>query len=524
MSSNRARKKIDDGQLAFDLEQLEDRQMLAGDVSVFLSDGTLHLEGDNASNRVQIVSDGLTTTISGQGTSINGDSDSVSFSNDLIYNFNIHMDDGNDQLTMIAENEFGTGFSSNFSSYISMGDGNDRVQMIANNSSGRGFAADYWEIFTGRGNDRIEFEANNDLSDLPLEGDGESSFGFDISQMYIGTSSDNDRVSFEANNGEFTGGYRFSYLNVQTSSGNDRVEFSADNTGESVGFSIGQEFNDPEVSANNFSNNGWNINTSSGNDRVNIEANNSSSFGTGYDIFEFDFSTGSGNDRVDMTVANEGGDDSVGLQAFYGSIDTGPDFENLGEEESDESDRDRVSITARNSGLTGMLIRNNFEIETGSDRDQVDISARNRGGTTGFEIGVNPGSLTEGGDIGLEIYTESDNDRVGISARNNGNGSRGLVTSFLNLGTSNGDDRVQIRAQNRGTESEGIIAFEYANIYLSSGQDDLQISARDENGLRIDNGTFDGGSGEQDRLRSNTSLGNIDIYDFEDAPEQDEDM
>ena len=204
--------------------------MLAGDVSVALvNDGgfdILQIEGDDSGNKISIVSDGTTVTVTGNGTDVNGEREPLQFSTASIDGYVIDLRDGNDQVTLTAENNNGSGFEGILA--IATGAGNDRVKLIANNGSGSssGFSVGALAIETSGGNDRVEIIAEND-----------SGIGFVVGGDFtVGTGGGNDRITIEAassaNSSSSIGVY--GSLEMDSGNGNDRLTVESSNQGSIV--------------------------------------------------------------------------------------------------------------------------------------------------------------------------------------------------------------------------------------------------------------------------------------------------
>ncbi len=184
-------------------QSLENRRLLAGDVSVQVVDSVLNVVGDGLANDVAITSDNGNLVITGDDTTVNGQSeafrltqsfrflslfmgsgdDSVSL-NGLAINQNISFygDEGNDRLEATdttawhlhaeggdGNDVFDLDMSTRKSAYLYLGEGDDTVALQSFHA-GRNF-----KVFAGAGNDTIasdvlfagrrlevELEAGND--------------------------------------------------------------------------------------------------------------------------------------------------------------------------------------------------------------------------------------------------------------------------------------------------------------------------------------------------------------------------
>ena len=477
-----ARRKTTENHFHANVEQLEDRQLLAGDVSVALAGETLEITGDDANNRVEIVSDGSFITVEGQGTDLNGSDSSLTFAIGAVRNFAIDLGDGSDRITMIAENAIGAtsaiGFGGTAGGNLSIltGDGNDRITLIAENSTGLGFNMDM-DFDSGSGNDRLLFEANN-------TGGG----GFAGEQFVVVSGQGNDRLEFIANNTGTLGFLPYN-LGLDTGGGNDQVLFEANNSTSLFGLStVGFRIGDPLGGGGIFSDL-WLVVTGNGNDRIHLEANNDGNTTIGFEAVNVGFGTGEGNDRVTMVANNSG---LIGFEAESAVIST-------------EGGDDRISMVARNASdsfAIGFHLTEKLGIESGNGRDRIDLTAQNKNGT-GFQI-LTPSVAPTAIDA-FKIESGADDDRVTIRARNRGNtfSSTGFLGLDFTFEGGSGDDRLQIRSDANNPDDGFAIIFD-TDVDMGAGDDHVQLTARDSFGIAFyDTVLFDGGTGTNDRLRVN---------------------
>lgn len=136
------------------LESLEDRYALAGDLTAVLANGVLTITGDDSANIAALTSDASgQITLTGTDTTINGGTDPVSFTG--VNSVNVRLRGGDDELTVVN----GSGATPSIAAltpvdivrhlHISGGDGLDRITVSANVAGGLG-------IDGGAGNDVID--------------------------------------------------------------------------------------------------------------------------------------------------------------------------------------------------------------------------------------------------------------------------------------------------------------------------------------------------------------------------------
>lgn len=145
-------------------QPLEERKMLAGDVSVFVNDATLFVRGDAADNQIQIVRDEFgDVVVSGQGTTINGGMDEFRFDTQegRLDGLRVHLGRGDDAVFVEDLNISGR-------AVVYGGAGDDSVGLYQNNIAGNLL------IQTSRGDDLIsvdEVNVGGNLVVFSLNGD-----------------------------------------------------------------------------------------------------------------------------------------------------------------------------------------------------------------------------------------------------------------------------------------------------------------------------------------------------------------
>ncbi len=185
-------------------EQLEERAVLAGNVTTYNIAGYLTLFGDGASNELKLTRVGTSqvqiTPLA--GTKINGSANPVTL-NGVTAGLTAYMGNGNDVLELSGSTT--TNFRVSGFSTISMGNGNDTVRFV-NYSSSRGLFLD-----TGNGNDTVS-AALDPLAPTITSG------GLRVNgPAIISTGLGNDNVSLR--NSAFNQTFR-----LDTSLGNDTVD------------------------------------------------------------------------------------------------------------------------------------------------------------------------------------------------------------------------------------------------------------------------------------------------------------
>ena len=300
------------GLLNFDLECLEQRQMLAGDVGVALSGDTLVVSGDDDGNRIEVVIDANTITLEGRGTDINGGRDPVVFNADDVAQIDVDLFGGNDRFEFVTDGDAGAIGDSLEAIQVFTGDGNDQVTFeltdwesgldLLNVGTGNGndrftFEADNFDaffddgfgLFTGEGSDRVEIELGNS-SDIDAEaffvdsGGGRDRLNLQLDRSEIFgeridllTGGDRDQVNFEI----VDSGLEAEVLNIDTGNDSDRLEIEL------------SEFSEVSAQDSLF------VSTGSGDDRVNITAEEQAFIET---EFLINISTGEGRDQIELAA------------------------------------------------------------------------------------------------------------------------------------------------------------------------------------------------------------------------------
>lgn len=144
------------------LESLENRKLMAGDVAVALEGQLLTLRGDNLSNQVVVAQNAAgTVTISGQnGTTING-LPSLRLINPQLNALEIRMEDGDDSVTLRGVNVANDIFAQ-------LGAGNDQIITPATTPVTIGANA---SIEGGAGNDIVRLGGMTVRENLSIQGD-----------------------------------------------------------------------------------------------------------------------------------------------------------------------------------------------------------------------------------------------------------------------------------------------------------------------------------------------------------------
>ncbi|MGI8980410.1 MAG: tandem-95 repeat protein, partial [Pirellulaceae bacterium] len=177
MKIRKQKKRIAARRRILGLEQLERREVLAGNVAATIRGGNLFLSGDNLANDISITRTAPNSvTIAGNGTTVNGQAavtfnnfrrhlavnlkggnDNVSFANaadDLFRihgNLTVHTGAGNDQVNFTDTAVVGV-------LHIDTGSGNDQVSGTPGTSTWGLRAAHVAKIFTGTGNDVVSLD------------------------------------------------------------------------------------------------------------------------------------------------------------------------------------------------------------------------------------------------------------------------------------------------------------------------------------------------------------------------------
>ena len=465
-------------QLEFSVENLEPREMLAGDVMVEIVNqggfSILEITGDENSNRVEIVSDGNTVSLTGRGTDLNGQRETLQFNVADIDGYAIAMGEGNDQLTMVADNDTESGFVG-IGMAIDMGDGNDRIRLIAQNggASQNGFHFGIVQIETSDGNDRVEMFAENT-----------SGIGFhNEAEFIVNTGSGNDRVTLNAETEDATNSNAMAFLiddfltiNTHASdAGNDRVTITTQNDGD---FFVGENLS---------------IDVGNGKNRIDITAMDAGEIKVDDSL---NLIAGNGGNRVNIIAENSSGNGfDIGNEIL---VETG-------------SGSDRIAIRAENSSVNhGFAIAGALGIRAGGGNDRIDLIADNDAGT-GFYI-----------EMGMLILGDAGDDRINLVAR--GTGQDGfVVNSFVDFfGTrfayaidgAEGNDRINVDADNRN--GTGFRSNDPDGAMLIGGGDDddrVTLDSRLATGFDVDVIEVDGGDGI-DRL-TNDAVANAVETNFE---------
>lgn len=137
----------------FNLERLETRLLLAGNVSATLKGHTLKIIGDNEGNALEFSGDGGTINVAGvDGTTVNGDAGATF---DGVTKVIVKMNGGDDHIRV------GTGidgFDFDAAFKVDMGKGNDTFDINGDEANPHRFGGDL-SIDMGSGNDQLYSEA-----------------------------------------------------------------------------------------------------------------------------------------------------------------------------------------------------------------------------------------------------------------------------------------------------------------------------------------------------------------------------
>ena len=239
-------------------QQFEQRKMLAGDIRVAHTDGTLFIRGDNADNQVEIVAtqNGDVRVLGQNGTTINGRFTPLFLRNigGTLEGLRANLGRGND--TMFVQNANISGDSNAIG-----GSGDDSIGFFRVD-----FAEDLF-VQTGSGNDSVSFddvEVNN-LRMLTL--DGNDNIGIDESTIngrtFIATGNGRDSISIRQS--EHVDG-----AILLTQSGNDFLGTDGATIGGFAGIYTGIGSDDVYVNDTAFE---GNVRTSgqSGHDRLEVD-------------------------------------------------------------------------------------------------------------------------------------------------------------------------------------------------------------------------------------------------------------
>lgn len=139
--------------LTVSFEQLEPRQMLAGNVTAFADGGLLYVIGDSAPNIVEVVGDAGSVSITGTDTTVNGFSDTVTITGSFRHAF-IQMNRGDDIATV-------KNLHVQKKLKLQGNDGNDDLR-VQNISAGQ------FETWLGVGDDVLEFQGVRTSGEIRL--------------------------------------------------------------------------------------------------------------------------------------------------------------------------------------------------------------------------------------------------------------------------------------------------------------------------------------------------------------------
>ena len=204
------------GRIEFQLESLESREMMAGNVrAVLTGGGDLRVTGDGQNNVVQIstVIPGFVTISGDNGTTINGDAFvnislaefAGSLADDVIVNLR-----GGDDRVIVGELGFTTSIGDQL--VITGGGGDDNVGLYQ-------VLADDVKVFAGGGNDLVGITNSSIVSTMTVSGAGgndavyfECSFVSDFARINTGSGEDGVFFASSANR-----------VDIRTGGGNDLI-------------------------------------------------------------------------------------------------------------------------------------------------------------------------------------------------------------------------------------------------------------------------------------------------------------
>jgi hypothetical protein len=452
------------------VEPLEGRAMLAGNVSVSVSGGSLIVRGDNAANGVVISQvDEDTYAVTGfdlgangnVATRINGQANGTLIFQDVTGDINVDLRNGNDllgignsvdDLNALAE-ECGFGFGFGEGSGTASGSGTIDGIVAQQQVEGRFFVPRNLIVNTGNGHDGVAVIADVEFSSIINTGGGDDAVaygnlgefeddlnvGFDL---VIVTNAGNDEVCAEFLNVQ-------GVINIQTGEGHDGVEVDDFDAGAIiVGTAGGHDF----VDLDSFDTDREVVVTSTGgNDTVFID----------------DFSAGQGfgpNEQEGagyVTVVTGAGNDDVELTDFDADgvvINTG--------EGHDGTPNDESPITVADASITHHLT-----IVTGGGNDLVLVEFVEAG-----NVVIDTGAGNDGTEeFPIEIYnvlfdnltvvTGAGNDFVLIHS---GGEEVSEIENNLTVNTGAGNDAVGVTEIDVGG---------YLNVILGAGNDLAAVGA-----------------------------------------------
>ena len=173
-------------------ESLENRQMMAGDVSASVHAGTLFIKGDNLSNGITITAGAIPnqviitgTTIAGAGTTVNGITNLPVAVNNVTMGMKINMKGGNDTVTI-------NNLTLNGTAKINTGAGIDTLIVNASTICGdlnvkTGGSADHVTVNASNVAGQAIFKTQGDCDDLTI-------VGSTLGALHTNLSTDNDHL------------------------------------------------------------------------------------------------------------------------------------------------------------------------------------------------------------------------------------------------------------------------------------------------------------------------------------------
>jgi hypothetical protein len=527
------------GQRFLRVEALERRAMLAGNVTVSVSGGTLNIRGDGEDNAIVVseVEEGVYAVLGfddleGNPTFVNGDENGVVVIGGVTRDINIDLKGGDDLLAI--GNDEGDLLGLIEECALNFGEDNEEPEiesLLAVVPEGsQTFVPRDLIIRTGDGNDQVALiVAVNRKADINLgKGDdaiavGDSQFGDDL---IIKTDKGFDFVCVVDN---FVG----DQLNIQTGDDSDAVHVEGLEAGHAL-LDTGKGHDEVGFFEANLDRT-LSIKTGDGDDVVELEE-----FELGDDLL---VDTGAGADSVfadsfivaDLVrvLTGSGDDPDVELESFNAKnvlIDTGSG--------NDGTDDDRSPITVENASveqdikiLTGsgfdlvdvffveardiiintgsqddevvvidIALDRDLKIVTGSGRDFVVVADEEFGVEIGRDLLIDTGSDSD--EVVVEDTDVGRNATILLGSNSSGEGSQEFlfvedidVVGNARIDAGAGDDIVDIDDSDVGGKFTAL---------MGSGNDFLSVC-----GSTASSALLDGGSGKEDVLQSELDIDNL---------------
>jgi hypothetical protein len=309
------------GQLDLEIEPLEQRQMLAGNVTAVITGaGDLVITGDSSGNQIDVVigSSGEVSVVGSGGTTVDA---SELMGAEVTGDVKIDMGDGNNVVTVddygagIQDVDFksGAGADSIEISYFETtgnfkfdsGDGNDIVNIHGVTVEGSA------TVVVGGGNDTLDLDlvTTGKKKNITVSASsGDNTLNLDDVESYAG------KLNIKTGSGADTiSGYGYGKYGakVNTGAGNDVMEFSISSFKNiAVATGSGDDFVDLEVSTLYGS---TKVATSKGNDTISVEGDSKKltiAAASGDDVVELDDFSSDDDSAGNVKVALSGGNDT----------------------------------------------------------------------------------------------------------------------------------------------------------------------------------------------------------------------